>query len=115
MSKRYHLRANPLEKYYTKGQCLVDYKYMLNKTIEEILAKEPNKEIHILEPSAGLKSLVVEHPNVVWHLYDIDPQSDDIIQADFLTHKFDRKFDIICCNPPIQIQERVCEEMYGTF
>lgn len=105
-----HLKRNPYEQYYTRGQCLADYKYMLDKTIREIREQRPNDTLHILEPTAGLKSLVVEYPNVVWHLYDIDLQSDDITQADFLTHDFKRKFDIICCNPPFKYKKQFAQK-----
>lgn len=110
MSNRYHLKANPLEQYFTKGQCLIDYKYMLDKTIKEIREKEPDKELHILEPSTGSKSLVVEYPNVVWHLYDLEPQSDDITKADFLSAQFGRRFDIICCNPPFKYKKEFAKK-----
>lgn len=104
------LRDNPYEKYFTRGQCLADYKYMLDKTIREIREQRPNDTLHILEPTAGSKSLVVEYPNVVWHLYDIDPLSDDITQADFLTYDFNRRYDLICCNPPFKYKKQFAQK-----
>lgn len=97
---------NLADKYYTCGQVQIDYYYMLDKTIAELRKKITDRPIEILDPCAGRKALEKDYENVNWHLYDLEPETDDTIQADFLDLQIDYKVDLIVCNPPFNLKRQ---------
>lgn len=97
---------NEKEKYYTKGQILIDYLWMLDKTIKELTEANPNRKLEVLDPCTGRKALVKEYDNVNWTLLDIEPETDDTVKADFLEYYFGaKKFDLVVCNPPFKLKK----------
>lgn len=94
------------EFYVTKGQALEDYKTQLLWLIE---TKFKDKDtVNILDPCAGTKSLDIDlGDKVVYDLYDLDPKSDDVTEANFLEHDFgDKHYDICVCNPPFSLKKQ---------
>lgn len=98
--------VNEKEKYYTKGQILIDYLWMLDKTIKELTEANPNRKLEVLDPCTGRKALVKDYDNVNWTLLDIEPETDDTVKADFLEYYFGaKKFDLVVCNPPFKLKK----------
>lgn len=93
---------NKYDKFYTRGQCLLDFQLMLNNTLEELSKQITDRPISILDPCCGTKALECADSkyNIEYHLYDIDPIDETITYANFLEYEFNRKFDLIVCNPP---------------
>ena len=88
-----------LDQYYTSEE---DMNYCVNKTLD-ILQENGYTVSEFLEPSAGQgvfsNYLVTTGLNVI--AIDIDPKSEDIIQADYLTYDIKYKKDrLIIGNPP---------------
>lgn len=99
------------EFYVTKGQALEDYKAQLLWLIE---TKFKDKEtVNILDPCAGTKSLDIDlGDKVKYDLYDLEPRSSDIAEANFLEYDFgDKHYDICVCNPPFSLKKQFLDKI----
>lgn len=99
------------EFYVTKGQALEDYKAQLLWLIE---TKFKDKEtVNILDPCAGTKSLDIDlGDKVVYDLYDLEPRSSDVTEANFLEYDFgDKHYDICVCNPPFSLKKQFLDKI----
>lgn len=99
------------EFYVTKGQALEDYKAQLLWLIE---TKFKDKDsINILDPCAGTKSLDIDlGDKVKYDLYDLEPRSSDITEANFLEYDFgDKHYDICVCNPPFSLKKQFFDKI----
>jgi len=101
------LNRRDLEKFYTKEEVVK----ICMKNIEIELEKSNiEKPIHILEPSAGNGVFLNEFKDYTYDAYDIYPENDKIIKADFLLLKINDiitnkgyKSLIIIGNPPYKL------------
>ena len=99
------------EFYVTKGQALEDYKSQLLWLIE---TKFKDKEtVNILDPCAGTKSLDIDlGDKVKYDLYDLEPRSSGITEANFLEYDFgDKHYDICVCNPPFSLKKQFFDKI----
>ena len=101
---------NLADKYYTTGQILIDYQFMLDKTIAELKKQITDRPIIVMDPCAGRKALVKEYENVIWKIYDLEPETEDTIQADFLDLQINYKPDLIVCNPPFKLKKEFAKK-----
>lgn len=97
---------NLADKYYTTGQILIDYQFMLDKTIAELKERITDRPIIVVDPCCGRKALEKDYDNVEWKLYDLEPETEDTTQADFLELQIDYKPDLIVCNPPFTLKKQ---------
>ena len=101
-----------LDQYYTSEE---DMNYCVNKTLD-ILQESGYSVSEFLEPSAGQgvfsNYLVTSGLNVI--AIDIDPKSEDIIQADYLTYDIKYKKDrLIIGNPPYGSRLSLAKQFYN--
>jgi hypothetical protein len=94
-----------LDKYYTP-------KHIVDKCIQ-LLHKVINKDdiLEYLEPSAGNGSFSLELPNCI--AYDIEPEHDSIIKADFLSLDIEyKKGRVVIGNPPFGERNNMARKFY---
>ena len=101
-----------LDQYYTSEE---DMKYCVNKTLD-ILQEHGYTISEFLEPSAGngvfSDYLATSGLNVI--AIDIEPKSEDIIQADYLTYDIKYKKDrLIIGNPPFGSKLSLATKFYN--
>lgn len=101
-----------LDQYYTSEE---DMNYCVNKTLD-ILQENGYTVSEFLEPSAGQgvfsNYLATSGLNVV--AIDIEPKSEDIIQADYLTYDIKYKKDrLIIGNPPFGSRLSLATKFYN--
>lgn len=99
------------EFYVTKGQALEDYKAQLLWLIDTKFKDKAT--VNILDPCAGTKSLDIDlGDKVVYDLYDLEPRSSDITEANFLEYDFgDKHYDICVCNPPFSLKKQFFDKI----
>ena len=101
-----------LDQYYTSEE---DMNYCVNKTLD-ILQENGYLVSEFLEPSAGQgvfsNYLATSGLNVI--AIDIEPKSEDIIQADYLTYDIEYKKDrLIIGNPPFGSKLSLAKKFYN--
>lgn len=101
-----------LDQYYTSEE---DMMYCVNKTLD-ILQENGYSVSEFLEPSAGQgvfsNYLATSGLNVI--AIDIEPKSEDIIQADYLTYDIEYKKDrLIIGNPPFGSKLSLAKKFYN--
>ena len=101
-----------LDQYYTSEE---DMNYCVNKTLD-ILQENGYTVREFLEPSAGQgifsNYLATSGLNVI--AIDIEPKSEDIIQADYLTYDINYKKDrLIIGNPPFGSKLSLATKFYN--
>ena len=101
-----------LDQYYTSEE---DMNYCVNKTLD-ILQENGYSVSEFLEPSAGQgvfsNYLATSGLNVI--AIDIEPKSEDIIQADYLTYDIEYKKDrLIIGNPPFGSKLSLAKKFYN--
>lgn len=101
-----------LDQYYTSEE---DMNYCVNKTLD-ILQENGYSVSEFLEPSAGQgvfsNYLATSGLNVI--AIDIEPKSEDIIQADYLTYDIKYKKDrLIIGNPPFGSKLSLATKFYN--
>ena len=101
-----------LDQYYTSEE---DMMYCVNKTLD-VLQENGYSVSEFLEPSAGQgvfsNYLATSGLNVI--AIDIEPKSEDIIQADYLTYDIEYKKDrLIIGNPPFGSKLSLAKKFYN--
>ena len=101
-----------LDQYYTSEE---DMKYCVNKTLD-ILQENGYSVSEFLEPSAGQgvfsNYLATSGLNVI--AIDIEPKSENVIQADYLTYDIEYKKDrLIIGNPPFGSKLHLARKFYN--
>ena len=101
-----------LDQYYTSEE---DMMYCVNKTLD-VLQENGYSVSEFLEPSAGQgvfsNYLATSGLNVM--AIDIEPKSEDIIQADYLTYDIEYKKDrLIIGNPPFGSKLSLAKKFYN--
>ena len=79
-----------------------------------IETKFKDKEtVNILDPCAGTKSLDIDlGDKVIYDLYDLEPRSSDVVEANFLEYDFgDKHYDICVCNPPFSLKKQFLDKI----
>ncbi len=96
----------PLDKYYTDPKLA---KYCIDKTYE-MIGEENISEI--IEPSAGNGSFSLQIPSICW-AYDIKPEHESIIKADFLELDINYLWGrLVIGNPPYGNRLNLARKFY---
>lgn len=91
------------------------------KFIDHLLEKEPwlyNKELKILEPSAGEGNLIDRFFELTGNKmdgYDIIARRNDIIEQDYFKKDFSNQYDVIITNPPYLKDSKNTKEGLADF
>ena len=101
------LKRNTIDKYYTSKNVAIEcIKILLNENII-------NKESKIIEPSGGDGSFVKPFEEMKYNItsYDIQPEYENIIKADFLKLDLGKEKDIhFIGNPPFGRQSSLAKK-----